>query len=316
MKLALIKRDELDTLKYDSCVHYANNGNVFGYSWYLDNTCEFWDVLVEGDYESVMPLPYINAMGKKVGQNPPWVRQLGPYSVNVLSRPRIEAFINEIPEEYQVVNYALSENPGSERVDDFRLSIKPQYLLPMMISYEEIAAGYSVQHKEKVNTTYGGTLRLVNSLKPERLADFLKDQVESGIDYNNDLYYFSLLRLMYHMLHRGIGFPTGVVNEDQELLAVGFFVTSHGKIQLLAGGASTEGIRREAMYFLMDMLIRTHAGRPSQLSFILPEMKDEKDFFEGFGARARNYASISRNKLNWVQNSAIKMFSPIKNLHG
>jgi hypothetical protein len=315
MKIALIKRDELDTLKYDSCVHYANNGNVFGYSWYLDNTCEFWDVLVEGDYESVMPLPYVNAMGNRLGQNPPWVRQIGPYSVNILSRARIEAFINQIPAAYQVVNYAMSENPGSENIGDFELSIHSQYLLPVMVSYEVLAAGYSPHHKTKVDTTYGGTMRLVNSLKPERIADFLKERVESSIDFKDDLYYFSLLRLMYQMLHKGIGFPTGVIDKDQQLLAVGFFVTSHGKIHLLSGGASEEGIRKNAMYFLLDMLLRTHAGRPSQLSFILPEMDSEKHFFEGFGAKPRNFMSIRRNNLNWVQNSALKMFSPIKNLY-
>ena len=56
MTIRFLEREEIDQLKWDSCVHYAVNGNACGYTWFLDNVSENWSGLVEGDYESVFPL--------------------------------------------------------------------------------------------------------------------------------------------------------------------------------------------------------------------------------------------------------------------
>lgn len=309
-----ITREELDTLKYDSCVHYATNGHVYGYSWYLDNACEHWDVLVEGDYESVMPLPHTKVLGRKVGKNPTWVRQVGPFSVSLLSKPRIEAFIKEIPASFGMVHYALSGNLKSAIPEGVEFLQAEQYLLSMMVPYESIAARYHPEFTNLLERTYDGSLRVINSLKPEKLVDFYRDHLAARFGFEDDQYYYSMLRIMYHALHRGTGFPTGVVNKAGDLLAVAFFVTSHGKIEMLAGGASKEGEKLYALHFLMDMLIRTHAGRPSQLSFTNPWIPADKAFYEGFGAQTRHFLEIKRNNLNWVQQSAIKIFHAAKNL--
>lgn len=47
-------------MKWNSCVYYVVNGNIFGYMWYFDVMVCDWDVLVEGDYELVMLLMYCN----------------------------------------------------------------------------------------------------------------------------------------------------------------------------------------------------------------------------------------------------------------
>lgn len=68
MDIRLIPQAEIDRQLYNSCVHFATNGNIYGYQWYLNNTARDWDVLVEGDnYVSVLPLPY--------GKN--WLGQIG-----------------------------------------------------------------------------------------------------------------------------------------------------------------------------------------------------------------------------------------------
>ena len=57
MEVRFVEHKDIDRPRWDGCVHYANNSLVYAYSWYLDNVSgEEWDALVEGDYESVMPL--------------------------------------------------------------------------------------------------------------------------------------------------------------------------------------------------------------------------------------------------------------------
>ncbi|MEL7020062.1 MAG: hypothetical protein AAGK47_00510, partial [Bacteroidota bacterium] len=58
MDIQLIKREDIEKPRWDGCVHYSPNGNVFGYTWYLDAIAREWDGLVENNYESVMPLVY------------------------------------------------------------------------------------------------------------------------------------------------------------------------------------------------------------------------------------------------------------------
>ena len=40
----------------NSCVHYAEKGNPFGYLWFLDNISKDWFGIIEDDYHSVMPV--------------------------------------------------------------------------------------------------------------------------------------------------------------------------------------------------------------------------------------------------------------------
>jgi hypothetical protein len=48
MAVRWVKREDIDKVKWNSCVHYAYNGNIFGYVWYLDFIGKSWndDILV------------------------------------------------------------------------------------------------------------------------------------------------------------------------------------------------------------------------------------------------------------------------------
>ncbi|MBK6963997.1 MAG: hypothetical protein IPH20_08605 [Bacteroidales bacterium] len=57
MNIRLIRHTELDKTAWDNCIDKAVNGNIYGFSWYLDIVCDEWDALVAGDYETVFLLP-------------------------------------------------------------------------------------------------------------------------------------------------------------------------------------------------------------------------------------------------------------------
>jgi hypothetical protein len=52
--------------KYDTCMAQSLNSRIYAFSWYLDAVADHWDVLVYGDYEAVMPLPWRQKMGNCV----------------------------------------------------------------------------------------------------------------------------------------------------------------------------------------------------------------------------------------------------------
>ena len=47
---------EIDKSKWDKCINGADNGLIYGYSFYLDHMAKHWDALVLNDYEAIMPL--------------------------------------------------------------------------------------------------------------------------------------------------------------------------------------------------------------------------------------------------------------------
>ena len=78
MNIQYLKSADIDKVKWNSCVHYANNGNIFGYMWFLDFVAKDWDALVEGDYESVFPLVWREGLfGRKELYQPSLMREMG-----------------------------------------------------------------------------------------------------------------------------------------------------------------------------------------------------------------------------------------------
>ena len=121
MNIQYLKREEIDKVKWNSCVHYATNGNIFGYMWYLDFVGKDWDALIEGDYESVFPLVWRDGIfGKKELYQPPLMRELGVYSINVLSQARVRKFLEAIPEEFNKVDIILNEQNSLPEKEGYR----------------------------------------------------------------------------------------------------------------------------------------------------------------------------------------------------
>jgi len=104
MDIRFIPQAHLDKQLYNSCVHFATNGSIYGYDWYLNNTAREWDVLVEGSdqYFSVLPLPHArNWWGQTRLKQPRPVPELALYSVRPLSPKRVQAFWDAVPPAYK-----------------------------------------------------------------------------------------------------------------------------------------------------------------------------------------------------------------------
>ena len=97
MKLQVIQSHDIDRVKWNSCVHYAINGNVFGYKFMLDHIGKDWFGIVEDDYQSVMPLITGKTwLGRQKIWQPQLLDTLGLYSVNAMSEKRIKSFLEAI----------------------------------------------------------------------------------------------------------------------------------------------------------------------------------------------------------------------------
>ncbi|MGB3800088.1 MAG: hypothetical protein WA952_09765 [Lewinella sp.] len=261
MDIRLIPQAEIDKQLYNSCVHFATNGSLYGYDWYLNATAKEWDLLVEGDnYVSAMPLPKRrNWLGRIYLTQPDLVPDLAVYSVKPLSPKRIQAFWDAIPEEYR--GGELTVEPASVPKDPGRFTVTQaeEDALFLNEEYEAITDTFPPENYSRMSLSEEADLLPVPVLKPEAFADFwLKVNGEGS---ENEWKYHAMQRIMYQILHRSWGNAAGIQTRDGELLAVSFNAYSHGRIFPLFRAESEAGAQAGAMTLLYDTLLRSHAGR-------------------------------------------------------
>ncbi len=295
MQIRYVPHDEIDKVMWNSCVHYAINGNIFGYKWYLDNTAKEWDALVEGEYESVMPLIWNKNrwLGKSL-YGPALVRESGIYSIHVLSKKRVETFLEAIPKELS--NGQIILNEGTNPVTDSKWNAQKRenYQLLLSDTYEVIASKYAPELQKALQTASEAGLIATSNVRPEEIADLFKAEYSNSI--SNQQKYYAMLRVMYNTLHRGWGFSSSIKSPKGELLAANFFIYSHGKLLSLVPIVSSQGKESGALAQLFDLAIRTNADRPLILDFNSPE---DIDFPKQFGAQTTPFYQLSRKKRWW-----------------
>ncbi|NJK82546.1 MAG: hypothetical protein HC912_00730 [Saprospiraceae bacterium] len=293
MEIRLVKQEELHHVKWDSCIHYANNGSLFGYRWFLNNVAKEWDALVEGDYESVFPLVWKQDIFKrKYLFQPMLTRALGIFSIHVLSPNRIQAFLDAIPSTYDYVQIALNEQNQWQTNQDYEWKKKKNYQLWLDQPYEVIQQNYAPEVVALIKEAKASYLRPVSNLKPERIAQFFKDHAVDRKDLEEKFH--ALQRIMYNAMHRGVGFDNGIENEKGELLAANYFIYGHGKLLSLLPIHLSHLPSKLATVYALDMLIKTNAGRP-----LILDLNSTDDTLKTLGALPSHYYQLQKDQRRW-----------------
>jgi hypothetical protein len=262
----------------------------------LDFVGKDWDALVEGDYESVFPLVWRDGFfGKKELYQPHLMRELGVYSINVLSQARVRKFIEAIPEEFNKIDITLNEQNLLSEKDAYKKKKHINHQMLLSAPYEELADNFSRELLLTLEKAEDYRLRPVSNLKPEKIANFYLQHTKDG--KGKEQKFHAMQRVMYNVLHRGWGFATGVANEQDELIAVNFLIYSHKKVLNFMPVTSKEGEEKGALAYMINMLFRSHAGRPQIFDF---NTKEVDELAKGFGAQSNPYYRLKVDKRKWI----------------
>lgn len=267
MDIRFLTQQDLDKQLYNSCVHFATNGSIYGYDWYLNATAKEWDLLVEVENDSwvsVMPLPYTtNWLGRRTLEQPRLTPELAIYTVKPLSQKRIQSFWDAIPEIYR--GGGLVVEPASIPASPGRFTVQAAGGTALLLnqSYEEIIGDFTPAYHEGLLRAEDAGLRPAQPFKPEHLADFWLRV--NGNSADNEWTYHAMQRLMYQVLHRSWGSTHAVETPAGEPLAMTFIIYSHSRIFPLFTVESPAGKQSGALSFLWDNLLKTHAEKSLKL---------------------------------------------------
>jgi len=267
MDIRFVRQEDIDKQLFNSCVHFATNGSIYGYDWFLNATAKDWDMLIEVENESwvsVMPLPYDkNWLGRKQLRQPELLPELAVFTVKPLSPKRIQAFWDAIPDEFR--GGGLTVEPASVPGTPGRFTVERAGGDALLLNqpYEEIIGDFPPAYHEGLIRAETAGLRPLPSFKPEKLAGFWLEV--NGATADNDWKFHAMQRLMYQVLHRSWGGSHAVAGEDGKPLAMTFIVYSHGRIFPMFTTESKEGEAVGALAFLWDNLLKTHAEKALKL---------------------------------------------------
>lgn len=303
MEIRFLQRKQIDTLKWDSCVERATNGNAYGLSWYLDESSRSWGGLVEGDYQSVMPLIWNRKLfGVSQVYQPYFCQQLGIYSQSDITDRRLRDFLSAIPLHFKFLEVQLNEKTLVPEGTGYSVNKKFNCVLSLDQPYEKLILNYSKSLKRSLAKAVRNGLSLTDSLQPETLIDQYRDHQGPKIQALNAEVIEMARGIIRSALERDRGFLVGVNDINGSLVAGAFFLKSHGRIVNLIPSTTGEGRKLNAMHFLLDSVVQQCAGQSRLLDFEGSTVPSIARFFRSFGCEEIPFCQIRRDRLpSWIK---------------
>lgn len=295
MKIQYLKRDEIDSAQWNSCIARSVNGIVYAYSWYLDVVSENWDALIGDDYQAVFPLTHKIKFGIKYLYQPYFTQQLGLFSIGHISSSLVNEFIDAIPNHFKFISISLNtfitaDHPNAKVIP------RVTYHLDLIEPYSAICSRYAVNTKRNISKATAYNISVSRSLTASNLLTLKRENMAVPLRQKH----FNILNQLISLsIAKGVGEIYGAYTARNELCAGVLFLKTNGKVIYLLASSSDEGRSQRAMFSLIDYYINQHSELELVLDFEGSNIEPVARFYAGFGASPCEYNHIIINRLPW-----------------
>jgi len=293
--IRLLRRREIDTAKWDTCIEHALNTLIYGRAFYLDAMAAGqWDALVLGDYVAVMPLPWRSKAGIRYLYQPSFTQQTGIFSAEPVPPMLVGAFLEKIRRHFRFAEIFLNYGnafPGLPEHANFILSLDA--------GYEEIAANYrqdlvrNLRHTDRLPLNYMKAPDLSAALENYRLSYGDRTPHVRQQDYLN------FAGVCFHWQQKGQLVIRGVIGDKQQWLATAILLRDKRRLTLLQSTTLPAGRPLHANHYLLDQIIREWAGSRTILDFEGSDIPGIAHFYQNFGSIDQPYYHYRYNGLPW-----------------
>lgn len=288
-----VKRKELDVEKYNTCVQNSLQSNVYAFSWYLDIVCDNWNVLVLGDYETVMPIPFRKKYGIKYVYPPFWLLQLGVFSSD--KEQDINPFLTVLFDTFKSVELRL--NTKNLKIESNNLISKQMQYLSLGENYDTIFKEYRKDRKKDLQKAIKQDLIEKWNDNPEKLIKLFKNNVGKRTPDIVEKDYVNLLRLMNECIKNRVGEVLSIYDANTNLVASGFFLKNKDEVTILVSSTDFKNRKNGANTFLIDRAIYKYQKNFETFNFGGSSMQTIAKYFLSFGGNSTEYQQIKYNNL-------------------
>jgi hypothetical protein len=293
--LQYLKNEEINFDKWDCCIDNADNGLLYGYSFYLNEMCTAWDAIVLNDYEAIMPLPLRKKLAIYYLYQPFLTAQLGLFGKDI-SAALLESFLKEIPKKFRYWDFPLNYR-NVFLLKEFPLYQRKNFVFPLNKPYSELYAGYRETTKRNIKKSGNFVSSVSKEIPVDDVIRFNRQQANAKQQKNSDEDY-NRFQNLFNLLHaQGKAVVYGAFSKKVELLAGAVFFYYRNRAYYILVGNSPESKTTGASHYLIATFIQDHAGQNVVLDFEGSDIKSLSFFYSSFGAVEENYAAIRYNNL-------------------
>ncbi|MBK7128525.1 MAG: GNAT family N-acetyltransferase [Crocinitomicaceae bacterium] len=274
MKLILSK--DIDQEKWNRRIANWSGENIFMYTWYLDAVCNNWGGLVEGDYETILPISFTSRLGIKQFVQAPFTRE---YDI-VGDQYNWEQALQFLSKEFKTIRF---RNGSAEILKNKKL--RRHQFLSLLAGIDEVKKNYSTNAKRILKKCQN--FKIEESFEPEILLELFKKYVAPKIETITSKDIRFLHRLMLAAIQNKSG-ELLLVKEQNEIVAGGFFLKDKNRITYLKGAGSESAKKAGALYFLIDQAIVRYQNY-GMLDFGGSDIAPVAEFYHKFGSTDRVY---------------------------
>ena len=299
-KIRLLKRKEINELRWNELISESFNSLPYAFTWYLDTVAENWDALVLNDFEAVMPLVWLRKMGIKCLYQPYYCQQLGVFSLQQVKASVYLDFLKTASSQFSYININL--NPSASVIAaDLWLSPKINLLLALNKEYPILQKKYSENHRR--NIAKANKARLIFSEKTEikSFQKFYLENVNRGKENFKSRHEKIFKKLSQLLVTNGTGSIFTACNDSGQLLAAVLIIFHKNRLMGIINTSSAAGKKNGASHFLFDQIIQKFSDSNFTLDFEGSSIATIARFYAGFGAKEEcfyNYKNTLLKKLS------------------
>ena len=291
---------QINKTNWDACIDKADNGLIYGYSFYLDAMAKNWDALVlsagsgGNDYEAVMPLTWNKKYSIHYLYQPPFTACLGVFG-KLITAETINKFLLAIPAKFKY--WDIYFNPGNLfKLHDFDLYQRMNYVLKLNKPYENLYAAYRENVQRNIKKSEQFQLSINKNIAIAEVIRLAKEQANSFATIADDD--FNRFEKLFGLLYSKQKATTyGVYTKEGQLIASAVFFFSHSRAYYIMVGNHPNGKTLGASHALINAFIKDHAGEDLLLDFEGSDIPSLAFFYSSFGAVEEKYSAVKLNRL-------------------
>lgn len=292
---------EIDRQKWDNTILGSETGNIYALSTYLDIVNPGWCAFIEGDYESVFPVPVKKKAAISYIIQPIFCQQLGLYCHVQSSAMQWKSLLKSLRKKYPftLINIPVIE-PQILKTAGYRYHVHNNYLLDISKDYLQIRSGYATNLKRNLLKSEEFNLEIRKSCEYEKLVQMFRENKGKQIPFLTEHRYGILSELIKNLNESGMG-TIEFVFHDNEAIAGVFWAEWNGKSIFLFSALTQKGKQCHAMPFLIDSYIKNKSTNLKVLDFEGSDDDSLARFYRGFGAILSSYFTIETTLMSLLQ---------------
>ncbi len=288
-----VKYSDIDFEKYSHCVENSAQRKYSATTGFLKICCgDNWEIIVHGDYDAVMPVPFVKKLGLKVVVNPVLCQQLGIFSTEDRTETN-EEFLAFFSDNYRIAYYPFNDK------NSFRaqLPVRNNYVL-MKDSYEEVRQKYSPKRRRKliIDDEYKSKLS-IRKITWNEGEGFMKNHVPG---LHNDSLRNEYFRILKELDQNGKLEHEAFLLEDEIINIVTIYKDEQTAV-LLGTFNSREKIKLNGASILVDRAVERHIAS-HDFDFEGSDVPAIAEFFRGFRPQLKPYPIIRNSKKELLKN--------------